>query len=216
MYREPHGSENAVTAPGPRREYLAAEERRRQLLEAAAAVMVADGPSAISLRSVAERAGVAHRVVSYAFGSKAALVAALLQRESERSIAAAWPAPAPEGALAEVVRDALQRYLDTVRAEPRRHECLAALTATARLDPDLAAAARSEAASTRERIAGLAASWAAGADAAALVAALHAAAEGVAAWWLATRDDAAADAVVAAFAAGVAAQAPGRPQPTGG
>jgi AcrR family transcriptional regulator len=201
--------EDAVNADAPKREYLDATRRRQSLLDAAVDVMLDDGVEALSLRSVAQRAGVAHRLVSYAFGSKGALVSALLERESERTIARVWSSPMIAASLPDALRTALQAFLDEVRADPRRFECMAALTATARLSPELADAARAEAEADRQEIADRVAQWGERGgvletDTDDVVAAIQAAANGLAAWWLATRDDERAPRVVAMLAAGIA------------
>ncbi|RKT33193.1 hypothetical protein DEU34_1783 [Microbacterium sp. AG1240] len=96
-----------------------------------------------------------------------------------------------------------------MRADPRRFECLAALTATARLSPDLVDATRAEAEADRQEIADRVAQWKGRGgvlevDAGDVVAAIQVAANGLAAWWLASRDDERAPRVVAMLAAGIA------------
>ncbi|AZS42966.1 HTH-type transcriptional regulator BetI [Microbacterium oleivorans] len=196
--------------PSPRRTYLDVDDRRRQLLDAAVDVMVDDGVSALSLRTVAQRAGVAHRVVSYAFGSKAELVSALLQRESELLTRRLWAEPLAPLPLAEAVAAALRTFMAELRRDRVRHERLAELTAMARASAALAGAARAEAEAIRAEIERLvdARATARGArptvPTATLVAVVHAAAEGLAAWWLATDDDAHVDDVIDVLTSGLA------------
>lgn len=196
--------------PSPRRTYLDVDDRRRQLLDAAVAVMVDDGVSALSLRTVAQRAGVAHRVVSYAFGSKAELVTALLQRESELLTRRLWAEPLAPLPLAEAVAAALRTFMAELRRDRVRHERLAELTAMARASAALAGAARAEAEAIRAEIERLVDAWARARGArptvptATLVAVVHAAAEGLAAWWLATDDDAHVEDVIDVLTSGLA------------
>ncbi|EZP28196.1 TetR/AcrR family transcriptional regulator [Microbacterium oleivorans] len=196
--------------PSPRRTYLDVDDRRRQLLDAAVDVMVDDGVSALSLRTVAQRAGVAHRVVSYAFGSKAELVSALLQRESELLTRRLWAEPLAPLPLAEAVAAALRTFMAELRRDRVRHERLAELTAMARASAALAGAARAEAEAIRAEIERLVDAWATARGArptvptATLVAVVHAAAEGLAAWWLATDDDAHVDDVIDVLTSGLA------------
>ncbi|CAL4858915.1 TetR/AcrR family transcriptional regulator [Microbacterium sp. MM2322] len=196
--------------PSPRRTYLDVDDRRRQLLDAAVDVMVDDGVSALSLRTVAQRAGVAHRVVSYAFGSKAELVSALLQRESELLTHRLWAEPLAPLPLAEAVAAALRTFMAELRRDRVRHERLAELTAMARASAALAGAARAEAEAIRAEIERLVDAWATARGArptvptATLVAVVHAAAEGLAAWWLATDDDAHVDDVIDVLTSGLA------------
>mgnify|MGYP000847649823 FL=1 len=191
------------------RPYLGVTERRQQLLDAAVEVMVAEGAAALSLRSVAQRAGVAHRVVNYAFGSKASLVAALLQRESERLAARVWAEPLPVDTLEVAVAAALGSFLAEVRSDPRRYERLAELTALARASDALVDAARAESEAYRRMIAERLELWCAQrsvslASPQVVVSAIHAAADGLAEWWLTTRDDAQVEAVIAVLAGGFA------------
>ncbi len=197
--------------PSPRRTYLDVDDRRRQLLDAAVQVMVDDGVSALSLRTVAQRAGVAHRVVSYAFGSKTELVSALLRRESELLTGRLWAEPLAPLPLAEAVAAALTTVIAELQRDRVRHERLAELTAMARASAALADAARADAEAVRTEIERLVEAWAATRGAATtvptttLVAVIHAAAEGLAGWWLATGDDAHVDDVIEALSAGLAA-----------
>ena len=191
------------------RPYLGVAERRQQLLDAAVEVMVEEGAAALSLRSVAQRAGVAHRVVNYAFGSKAALVAALLERESERLAARVWAEPLPVDTLEVAVAAALGSFLAEVRSDPRRYERLAELTALARASDALVDAARAESEAYRRMIAERLELWCAQrsvslASPQVVVSAIHAAADGLAEWWLTTRDDAQVEAVIALLAGGFA------------
>lgn len=66
---------------------------RRALLEAAAAEIAEVGPSAISLRSIARRAGVSHAAPAHHFGDRAGLLAAVaadgFRRLNEAMLAAA-------------------------------------------------------------------------------------------------------------------------------
>jgi AcrR family transcriptional regulator len=58
------------------------------LVRAAAALFDEVGPHAVSVRAIAERAGVNHGLVHHYFGSKAGLVQAVLDRLAEESAAA--------------------------------------------------------------------------------------------------------------------------------
>jgi AcrR family transcriptional regulator len=60
------------------------ENRRDQLLDAARAVILGEGPLALTLDAVGARAQVSKGGVLYHFPSKAALVVALVQRQIER------------------------------------------------------------------------------------------------------------------------------------
>jgi TetR/AcrR family transcriptional regulator, repressor for neighboring sulfatase len=58
------------------------------LVSAAASLFEEVGPNAVSVRAIAERAGVNHGLVHHYFGSKSGLVQAVLERLAEESAAA--------------------------------------------------------------------------------------------------------------------------------
>jgi AcrR family transcriptional regulator len=188
-----------------RREYLPLDERRERLLDAAVEVMAADGAGAVSLRSVAARAGVAHRVVHYAFGSKAGLVAAILTRESNRRMALVWDAPLQPGSLEDAVAVSLRVFVADVREHPDRYQAMTDLASTARTDPLLKEAADAEAHCYHAAIVARLQEWSASTalqlaipvDVAA--ATLLASAGGLADWWLTSRDDELLDPVIEQF-----------------
>lgn len=68
---------------------------RRALIEAAVEAIAEDGPSSLSLRAVAKRAGVSHAAPAHHFGDKAGLLTAVAVQGHERFAAAlegAWRA----------------------------------------------------------------------------------------------------------------------------
>jgi AcrR family transcriptional regulator len=86
------GQENA------RRPYAArmpAEERREQLLDAALRTAVDQGFAAVTMERVARAAGVTRPVVYGLFADRGVLLAALLERETQRARAALAPALPP-------------------------------------------------------------------------------------------------------------------------
>ena len=88
---------------------------RRALLEAAAAEIHEVGPSAISLRSIARRAGVSHAAPAHHFGDRAGLLAAVaaegFRRMNEAMLAAAADTDEPLLAIG-------RAYVDFARANP--------------------------------------------------------------------------------------------------
>jgi AcrR family transcriptional regulator len=66
--------------PAPRRPRRTAEEARAAILDAAERLLIETGPSAIRLQQVAEQVGVAHPTVLHHFGSREALVQAVVER----------------------------------------------------------------------------------------------------------------------------------------
>ncbi|MFI6882422.1 helix-turn-helix domain-containing protein, partial [Streptosporangium canum] len=67
----------------PRRRRSPAESRA-ELLAAAAELIIERGPDNVSLRQIAEAAGVAHGLVSHYFGTYGALVKEVLRVENDR------------------------------------------------------------------------------------------------------------------------------------
>ena len=104
------------------RQRLPAEDRRRQLLDAALALVDESGFEGVSVESVARRAGVARPMVYDLFGDLAGLLGALADREEERALAAlahVIPDAPPEGqAPDDLLLDRLGTLLGAVREQP--------------------------------------------------------------------------------------------------
>ncbi|MBD7918685.1 TetR/AcrR family transcriptional regulator [Cellulomonas sp. Sa3CUA2] len=111
------------------------DERRAQLLDAALAVLREHGLAGLTTRAVTTRAGVPHGIFHYAFGSKAALVRALVERELTGATAA-WDAAVATDDLETALRRALRAQLDIVRADPAHQAAMYELIRAARDDSD--------------------------------------------------------------------------------
>ncbi|GAB3107398.1 hypothetical protein GCM10027160_04030 [Streptomyces calidiresistens] len=120
------------------REHRPIAQRRAQLLTAAAEVMREQGVAAATTRAIAERAGLPHGSVHYCFGTKTALLRAVVQSEVDRSVERAWRRAAGSTDLEGVLRGVLEAQLDSVREDPGHHAMLDELIALARRDPALA------------------------------------------------------------------------------
>ncbi len=119
----------AAPAPG-RRRYAArvpAAERREQLLDAALALVLADGFSAVTMDGVARATGVTRPVVYGQFAGSTELLEALLRRSLQRAqeqLALAMPQlppDSPDGAGPdpdELMVSGVTAYLRTVQADP--------------------------------------------------------------------------------------------------
>lgn len=190
----------------PTRDYLPLEERRERLLDAALSVVADAGASALSLRRVAERAGVAHRVVTYAFGSKTALVEAVLHRASQRALDAVWADDLSPSDFAEAVRLSLHGLARDLRHHESEYRVVSELTASARAHPELRGAAQSEIAASTRAIAASIERWSDATGRALntptpiVAAALRASVDGLVEWWLSSHDEQALDAVVEVLA----------------
>lgn len=123
-----------TTAAKPRRKRRAyaprvpAEQRRRELLDAALHLVVTHGHNAVTMAAVADAAGVTKPVVYSQFTSRADLLAALLRREQEQALAqllGVLPSnldqhPDPGELLSRV----LDEFLRAVRQAPDRWHCI--------------------------------------------------------------------------------------------
>lgn len=116
--------------PAPRA-YRSRDERRDELLDAAALVVRDGGVEALTTRAVAERAGVAHGVVHYAFGARQHLVLALLERQARDVLPRVLAAADEHDDLAGALDAGVSAYLALVRAEPERFLLLESLSGTA-------------------------------------------------------------------------------------
>src|SRR3954466_3467379 len=74
------------------------EESRRVILDAAAALLIEGGPHAVQVRAVAQRVGMTDAGVAHHFGSRDALLVALLRHGAHR--------------LRDSVQQAVARWMD--------------------------------------------------------------------------------------------------------
>lgn len=106
----------ARTAPPRRR--LPAEDRRRQLLEAAVEAFARNGLAGTVHADVARRAGVAVPTVFHYFPSRAALLQAVLQALDARFIGLARAHHAPDRPARHCLRRHALAFMDEVEAAP--------------------------------------------------------------------------------------------------
>lgn len=100
-----------------------AEQRRRELLEAADRVVLRDGPGA-SMNAIAAEAGITKPILYRHFGDKGGLYAALAKRHTDAllaSLRAALDAPAERR---ERVEATLDTYLAAIEARPQVYRFL--------------------------------------------------------------------------------------------
>lgn len=107
---------------------LPADQRREQLLHAAARVLGTGGYPALTMEAIALRAGVSKPVVYSAFSNREDAMAALLQRESEQIIGDLLEVIRPPAGgvadLAALVAGGLDRVLELVRRDPHRYRLI--------------------------------------------------------------------------------------------
>jgi AcrR family transcriptional regulator len=92
-----------------------ADDSRRVILEAAAALLIEGGPHAVQVRAVAERVGMTDAGVAHHFGSRDALLLALLRHGAHR--------------LRDSVQDAVARWMDEGANVAGLVACIAAVYA---------------------------------------------------------------------------------------
>jgi len=121
-----------ATATRKRRDYaprVPAEQRRRELLDAALHVIVARGHAAATMESVAAGAGVTKPVAYGMFANRDELLRALLEREQAAALAqlaAILPTVQENlsGHPADLLAGALQGFLAAVQDAPERWHCI--------------------------------------------------------------------------------------------
>lgn len=100
---------------------MSAAERRDQLLDVTRDLVVEQGFGAVSMESVARRAGITRPVVYGHFPDLGSLLDAMLERESSRALtqlATVLPAPEGGGSLRERLAGAMETYLRAVESSP--------------------------------------------------------------------------------------------------
>ncbi|MGW2840882.1 TetR family transcriptional regulator [Streptomyces sp. NPDC001493] len=105
------------------RQRTAAEQRRRELLEAADRVVLRDGPRA-SMNAIAAEAGITKPILYRHFGDKGGLYRALAQRHTDAllsNLRAALDAPAERRRR---VENTLDTYLAAIEARPQVYRFL--------------------------------------------------------------------------------------------
>jgi AcrR family transcriptional regulator len=122
---------------GPRRyaPRMAPEQRREQLLDAALAIIAQEGPGVVSMKAVAERAGVTRPVVYDLFDDLSALLNALIDREEQRALAqlaTLIPTIPGDRDPDDLLADGMRIWLEAVLAAPDRWRLILVPAAGAR------------------------------------------------------------------------------------
>lgn len=108
---------------------MAVGDRRRALVDAAVRVIAREGVAGATTRAVVAEAGMSLASLHYAFPSRDQLLEAVVAEvtDQERQAAEAGLLPGAgtaTGSLADVLRDGLDRYVDTLVADPEREQAL--------------------------------------------------------------------------------------------
>lgn len=101
-----------------KRAHIPVAERREQLTQAAMQVMRREGAWALTTRAVAKEAGVPLGSVHYAFDSKMSLLRAVFGTDIESTAAVIGAALNTGSDPHEMLREAVGRYADVLRADP--------------------------------------------------------------------------------------------------
>ena len=100
---------------------MTAPERREQLLDVAGEIVAAEGFPAVSIQSVARRAGISRPIVYEHFGDFPGLLEALVERETARALAQVSDTEVGDlsaGDPAELLLESLRAYLGAVARSP--------------------------------------------------------------------------------------------------
>jgi AcrR family transcriptional regulator len=110
-----------MAAPPAPRTRLSASDRRDQLLEVTARLVVERGFQGVSIEAVAKEAGITRPVVYGHFGGLNGLLEAMIDREHARTmaqLAAVLPADPADAEPQAALDAAIRGYLEAVRADP--------------------------------------------------------------------------------------------------
>ncbi|MUL83325.1 MULTISPECIES: TetR/AcrR family transcriptional regulator [unclassified Mycolicibacterium] len=121
-----------------RAEHLGPERRRPQVLDAALQIAAADGVGGVTMGAIAARLGVTRPVVYACYPGRGDVLAALLQRETDRVLAdmSAILPPPRTGSIEQLFIDGFRELLTAVQQQPAPWRIMLA----ADLDPVLSAA----------------------------------------------------------------------------
>ena len=100
---------------------MAGEQRREQLLDVTAELATESGFGAVTIQSVARRAGISRPIVYEHFGDLNGLLEALVQREGSRALAQVRESQLPDlasGEPIELMLESLRAYLLAVERHP--------------------------------------------------------------------------------------------------
>ena len=152
--------------------------------------------AAATTRAIAEEAGVPQGLFHYCFDSRNALLRALLERESERSLAMTATFDHGSSSLSDALRHSFHAQLSRVSAEPAHFLVLSELTVYARTDPELVELTREQRRRDLELVNDVLQRWAGERtklDTKAWATVILAGLDGITEAWLTDRDDTARD-----------------------
>lgn len=106
--------------PRPRRTDEEIEEMRQRILDAAVEVLHDEGPGGLSIRAIADCAGVSHMVLYSYFDDHDELMSTLRQQQRKRFIdrRAEMLTEAREGDVCKIVRKLLEHYVEFANKNP--------------------------------------------------------------------------------------------------
>lgn len=112
--------------PRPRQSQAKVEAMRERILDAALELLHDEGPDALSIRAIADRASVSHMVLYTYFENRAALIAALRERQRQRMDARhdELLRRAESGNVKAVLRESLAQYAHIASSRPHMYRFL--------------------------------------------------------------------------------------------
>ena len=150
------------SAPASDRRALRGQATRDRIIEAARAVLIAEGHAHTSTRAVADQAGVRLSLVHYHFGGRQGLLVEVLARENEQLLERQRALFATPGPLADKWRIACDLLDEDIGSGYVR--LLWELWSAGLADPELAAGWRAATAGWRDLLTDVFTAWAAGID----------------------------------------------------
>lgn len=110
-----------MNSGSPKRTRMSVERRREQLLDVTKTIAIEHGFPGVTIESIARAAGVTRPVVYTCFGDLTTLLAALVERESDRALGQlipSLPRPGTSGTPEEQLLAAFDAYLRAGEADP--------------------------------------------------------------------------------------------------
>lgn len=115
------GLKPAAVSDAPRRQRLAPEERRTQIIEAARALFREGGLAAVSMRSIAARVGITQAAIYQHFEDKDAILFAVAEHFFGKLIESAEAMSAVDLDPVEALRASMRGYIETGLAHPEEY-----------------------------------------------------------------------------------------------
>lgn len=144
-----------MTPPRRRRPQVPMAQRRAELTEVALRVMAREGAWALTTRALAKEADVPHGSVHYAFSSKAEIVRAVIEADTDSALRIFADVDVEGTTPEHALTGALTAYLNRLLADPQTELVLQELTLMSVRDPELGELMRASEVGYRQGLASL-------------------------------------------------------------